>query len=144
MASLIFRTQLHPSIRKNVRREVEIDADATLADLACAVVEAYGFVCDHAFGFYNADVGFYKDSVEVYELFADDPDYRKDHPERQGCEATRIVEAFPEDGKRMQMLFDYGDEWLFLVERVGSGNATDGTPLPRVVGSVGRAPKQYR
>ena len=49
---------------------------------------------------------------------------------------TRVSSAFPDVGKKMLFLFDYGDEWRCTVELIAR--------TPRVAGSRGKAPPQYR
>src|SRR3954462_6403109 len=34
-------------------RDIEISSDSTLEDLASAIVEAFGWDCDHCYGFYS-------------------------------------------------------------------------------------------
>ena len=43
----------------------------------------------------------------------------------------------------MLFLFDYGEEWHFIVELTGIELAKDGGEYPFVVESVGDAPPQY-
>lgn len=45
----IFRVQLWP----NVYRDIEIDSNKSLYDLAVAIIRAFGFEFDHAFGFFS-------------------------------------------------------------------------------------------
>ena len=42
-------------------------------------------------------------------------------PKAMGVKKAKIAEAFTEPGQKMQFLFDYGDEWRFLVEFVRVG-----------------------
>ena len=51
--------------------------------------------------------------------------------------------AFPEPGKQMLFLFDYGDQWQFKVELIGLGQKEAKVTYPRVVKQVGTAPPQY-
>ena len=43
----------------------------------------------------------------------------------------------------MLFLFDYGDEWLFLLECLDVKPSESGGRLPIVVGRLGDAPEQY-
>jgi hypothetical protein len=43
----------------------------------------------------------------------------------------------------MLFLFDYGDEWHFIVELKGIKSQSENTKYPFVVESVGDAPPQY-
>jgi hypothetical protein len=56
---------------KRIYRDIEISTDSTLEDLALAIVEAFGWDCDHCYGFYSHLGRSYYDSEESYELFAD-------------------------------------------------------------------------
>jgi len=46
-------------------------------------------------------------------------------------------------GDKMLFLFDYGGEWLFVVELKGFGEEDTKKKYPRVLKKVGRTPKQY-
>ena len=58
--------------RPSVHRDVEIDSGRSLAELAEAIVRAFEFVFDHAFGFYPDTKGrAVMRGRPAYELFAD-------------------------------------------------------------------------
>jgi len=40
-------------------------------------------------------------------------------------------------------LYDYGDDWRFRIELVGTGLVQPGANYPRIVGEAGKAPTQY-
>jgi hypothetical protein len=63
----IFRVRLWPK----VYRDIEIDSRKSLYDLAAAIVRAFGFDFDHAFGFFSKLTGHIYDSPVRYDLFAD-------------------------------------------------------------------------
>lgn len=134
--TLIFRVSLGPKIF----REIEIPASASLYKLAEAIVASYGFAFDHAFGFYDKLTGSYYDSKVKYELFADMGEPTKG---ARSVKKTTSSEAFPADKVKFLFVFDYGDEWVFKIERTGSGAKAAGTKYPRVVKSAGKAPEQY-
>jgi hypothetical protein len=50
---------------------------------------------------------------------------------------TKLGTAFPTVGKKMNFLFDYGDQWQFKVELIGLGQMGPKTSYPRVVQQVG-------
>jgi hypothetical protein len=56
---------------------------------------------------------------------------------------TKVAEAFPTVGSKLQFLFDYGDDWRFQVEMIGMGEKAAKTRYPRVLAEVGEAPPQY-
>lgn len=128
------------SLDKRHYREFEIASTNKLDHLAEAIVSAFGFDFDHAFGFYS-DLSDYVYHSEIkYELFADLGDADSDS---RSVKKTKIADAFPAPGTKMTFLFDYGDEWLFLIEMIGEGRKEAGEKYPRIVKSVGKAPKQY-
>src|SRR5215470_12821063 len=136
--TLVFRVSLDPKLY----RDIEIPSDKKLYDLAAAIVAAYGFYFDHPFGFYSLLKGRIFSSPVRYELFADMDDIG-DPSDAGSVERTRIHEAFPEIGHKMTFLFDYGDNWQFLVEVIGQNARERGVKYPKVRKKVGRAPKQY-
>lgn len=137
--TLILRAALE--YEKSIYRDIEIGASQSLYKLAEAIIAAFGFDLDHAFGFYNAlrpeDV--YSADTR-YELFADLGDAE---PGVLGVKKTKIGQAFPAIGNKMIFLFDYGDEWLFRVTLKDQANKAAKTKYPRIVASKGEAPPQY-
>jgi len=134
--TLILRAALSPKIY----RDIEIDASASLYKLAEAIVKAYGFNFDHAFGFYSKIARYFYDSPVKYELFADMGEPTEG---AQSVKKTKVIEAFPVDKTRFLFLFDYGDEWHFKVERRSASMKVTGAKYPRVVKTEGKAPEQY-
>lgn len=61
---------LKVSLDKKIYRVIEIQGSKSLYNLASAIVKAFDFNFDHAFGFYNNLKNHY-DSDEIYELFID-------------------------------------------------------------------------
>lgn len=134
--TLVFRASLEPRIF----REIEIASPASLYKLAEAIVASFDFDFDHAFGFYDKLTGSYYDSKVKYELFADMGE--ADEGVRS-VKKTAASAAFPADKVKFLFVFDYGDEWIFKIERIGSSAKTPGAKYPRVVKSAGEAPEQY-
>src|SRR5215207_2909438 len=133
----IFRAGLqdHPE----VFREIEIASDKKLVDLAKAIVRAFDFQFDHAFGFYSklTDPDVMR-SQPRYELFAD----MGERGNSGSVKRTRVAEAFPEVGHTMLLLFDYGDDWRFVVEVIGIGQKEPKVRDPRVLRKAGASPVQ--
>jgi arsenate reductase len=127
---LLFRVSLDPKHT----REIAILGSKSLYHFAEAIVAAFGFDFDHAFGFYS-DVSDYIFHSEIkYELFVDLGDA---DPESRSVKKTKTAEAFAAPDAEMTFLFD------FRVERIGAGQKEPGKTYPLVVKSVGKAPKQY-
>lgn len=124
---------------KDVYRIIEIKGRQTLFDLAAIILKSYNFDMDHMFGFYNNLKNPYK-SDEIYELL-DEVDFFMNKNTKE-LRDTSIEEVF-ERKKKMLFLFDYGDEWHFLVESQKVDDPKPRIKYPRIIAKVGRAPKQY-
>lgn len=142
MKTYIFKTHLFRD--KKISRDIEINENASLYKFAEAIVGAYDFDFDHAFGFFSKVTegwGGLADCKERYELFADtDP---KEARDAKSVKKTKLSVVWKKPGDKMFFLFDYGDEWRFVVELVGFGAAESKTKYPRVIKSADKAPKQY-
>jgi hypothetical protein len=141
MQTHIFK--IHLFYDKKIIREIEVPSNWSLYKLAEAVVGAYNFGFDHCFGFFSTISEHYYDSAEKYELFTDLEDQGIEPTGAGSVEKTKISEVWKEAGKKMLMLFDYGDSWMFVVEFIGQGKKENKIKYPRVLRRTGRAPKQY-
>jgi hypothetical protein len=121
-------------------RVIAVPETFTLYELAMEILARFEFECDHAFGFYNNIVR-YGQSNEGYELFSDDEmGSDSDFP---GVKETPVTTVFTTIGKKMLFLFDYGDEWHFIVKLIGIKPANDGELCAVCVKSIGKARHQY-
>ncbi len=134
--TLVFRA----SLAADVYREIEVADTSTLYALAKAIVSAFDFDFDHAFGFFSALKGDIFRSPRRYELFTD---MGEGEARSRSVRRTPAAEAFSSPGSKMRFLFDYGDEWEFLVELVGRKPREPKVKLPRVLATVGEASAQY-
>ena len=128
------------SFKPKIYRDIEIEGDRSLYALAEAIVMAFDFEFDHAFGYYSDLKDPYSRKGERYELFADMEDGDSD---ADSVERTTVAQVFRAPGKKMLFLFDYGDDWRFLIEAKAVGEKAPRTRNPRLVASVGKAPEQY-
>ena len=141
MQTRIFKTNLFYD--KKIIREIEVPENLTLYKLAETIVGAYDFNFDHAFGFFSTIGERYLNSERKYELFAD---MKKEDIEPTGAESvkkTKISDVWKNIGDKMLLLFDYGDDWRFVVELSGFGEKQPKTKYPRIIKSIGNAPEQY-
>jgi 2-iminobutanoate/2-iminopropanoate deaminase len=137
--TLILRVALDG--QKSIYRDIEIEAEKSLYALAEAIVGAFGFDFDHAFGFYTGlTPTTYARKLPKYELFSD---MGEPTPGAQSVKKTKIVQAFPALKHQMLFLFDYGDDWMFRVTLREMSRKAPKTKYPRVVASQGEAPEQY-
>src|SRR4051812_30668322 len=91
------------SLRGRLYRDLELPSGGSLEDLAAAILGAFGFDFDHAFGFYGSLGHRCHDAEERYELFAD---LGQADEGVRGVRRTKLSTAFAEPGKRMLFLFD--------------------------------------
>jgi len=123
-----------------VYREIEIRSIASLERLAAVIVTAFNFDFDHAFGFYSELSGRnVLRSEPRYEVFRD----LGERTDSLSVKHTTVGDAFSKPGHTMLFLFDYGDEWRFVVELLRIGTAEKGTRYPRLTKVHGVAPEQY-
>ena len=141
MKTYIFKIKLLNG--KEITREIEAVENSSLYKLAEAVVDAYDFDFDHAFGFYSNMKDDYFKPEKMYELFADMKDEGIEPTKAESVEKTKIGEVWKKVGDKMRFLFDYGDEWQFVVELSGFGEKQQKTKYPRIIKSIGNAPEQY-
>ncbi|MBI4050768.1 MAG: hypothetical protein HY396_02215 [Candidatus Doudnabacteria bacterium] len=142
MKIYIFKTKFLRD--KRIQREIEVPENFSLYKLAEAVIGSYDFDFNHAFGFFsNISESRYFDSERKYELFADMQNEGIEPTGAGSVEKTKISKVWKSIGDKMLFLFDYGDNWLFVVELIGFGKKEDKAKYPRVVKKVGKAPEQY-
>src|SRR5690349_4638623 len=134
----LFRVSLQDE--PTILREIEIGSDKKLVALAKAIVSAFDFQFDHAFGFYSKLTG--REVMRAqpkYELFAD----TGERDNSGSVKRTRIAEAFPAVRHAMLFLFDYGHDWRFVVEVIARGEREPKVRYPRVLKKEGASPERY-
>lgn len=141
MKTHIFKTNFFRD--KKISRDIEIKENASLYKLAEAIVGAYDFDFDHAFGFFSTIGERYLDSERKYELFADMKSRDIEPTGAASVKKTKINEVWKHIGDKMLFLFDYGDDWLFVVELADFGAAEPKTKYPRIIKKLGQATEQY-
>ncbi|MEN3380637.1 MAG: hypothetical protein V7608_681 [Hyphomicrobiales bacterium] len=138
-STLIVRAALER--RKSIYRDIEIEASDSLYSFARAIIMAFGFDFDHAFGFYTGlTPAKMMREYPRYELFAD---MGETGPNVGSVKKTKVAQAFPIIGHTMVFLFDYGDEWRFRVSLRATGAKVAKVRYPRIVATRGDAPPQY-
>jgi hypothetical protein len=125
----------------SIYRDIEIEPSRTLYQLAKAIVTAFDFDFDHAFGFYSGRTEATLLRADPrYELFAD---MGEADPGVLSVKKTKLSQAFPAIGHAMTFLFDYGDEWRFNVTLDATATRQAKVRYPRLVTIRGESPPQY-
>jgi pRiA4b ORF-3-like protein len=119
-------------------RIIEIPDDCTLHEFASIITTLFDFDFDHAFGFYS-DIKNYYQSPESYELFAD----MGEETNSKGVKKTIIKNVFKESKKKWLFLFDYGDEWHFILEKIKNVEYDPKEEYYKLIISVGEPIPQY-
>ena len=134
----VTQTDWYGHVRGFPYRVIVIPENASLYDLGHAILSAFRFDRDHLFGFYD-NLHCYDDAREGYEL-SSGAGFGGRHP---GVKRAKIATVFPEPKKKMLFVYDYGDEWRFIVQSKGKALPVDGVKYPVVIESCGDNPEQY-
>ncbi|MFH0764728.1 MAG: hypothetical protein V1927_06990 [Candidatus Omnitrophota bacterium] len=126
---------------KKIVRKIQIAGTKSLYNFAKIITQAFGFYFDHCFGFYD-NFQRYGHSSMAYELFVDVGEEPLSSASK-GVKKIKIGQAFKSTGQKMLFLFDYGDEWRFVVEVKEIKQAEKRDLKPVILESIGKAPLQY-
>lgn len=121
------------SLMPGCYRHIQISGNSTLRKLHTAILDAFGFVDDHAHAFFMDN-----------RSWSDMDSYYAEELKEPGVRLTRrctLDRAGLHKGKNFKYIFDFEDEWTFQckVLRVLDKN----TDEPVVVKSKGENPEQY-
>jgi hypothetical protein len=132
-----------PSDAESVWRELEVAANQTLADLGNAIPEAFGFTDPHLWSFFLSGKP-WDGTSEYARQGRTDPLSGARVPSAAGVRIDQVPFPGRDGTQEFLFLFDYGDEWHFGVQLLGtSPTVLPGVRYPRVVASAGQAPRQY-
>ena len=139
----IFKLKITNDRDKKNFKILEVPGNITLYKFAEIIVKAFGFYFDHAFGFYSNPEYLY-DSKEIYELFTDMEDVEHS-PNAKGVKKYYFVSDLFEQSKFWLFLFDYGDDWHFLIEILEEPEEVYRVPINyyKIYQSHGKDPEQY-
>lgn len=122
-------------------RKVQISENKSLYSFAKTITQAFGFYFDHCFGFYD-NLQKDSESKRAYELFVDIGEEPLTSVSK-GVKNTKISQAFHNPGEKMLFVFDYGDDWHFIVELKEKIEVKERNIKPVILESIGPAPEQY-
>ncbi len=128
-----------PRIRGMPTVKLAIEPDKTLYQLAETILEAFYFENDHMIGFYD-NWKRWTESKECYEEFVDEGEWSRC---KKGIRKTKIREVFNKPKKRMLMLFDYGDEWHFIIDFLKEEKKKNDEKYPKILDRKGEPLPQY-
>ncbi|WP_213075151.1 hypothetical protein QQE94_00580 [Fervidobacterium pennivorans subsp. shakshaketiis] len=67
----------------------------------------------------------------------------ENRPIRKGVKNTKVSQVFEKPRQRMLFLFDYGDQWHFIVELKKIVEPEQNIKYPAILETFGEAPEQY-
>ncbi|XEY09394.1 hypothetical protein QO062_09500 [Fervidobacterium pennivorans subsp. carthaginiensis] len=121
-------------------------------------MDAFAFRFNHLFGFYDNTKSWANSKIR-YELNVDlERKHNKsrgnirrsstrklfeNRPIRKGVKNTKVSQVFEKPRQRMLFLFDYGDQWHFIVELKKIVEPEQNIKYPAILETFGEAPEQY-
>ncbi|MCI0487804.1 MAG: plasmid pRiA4b ORF-3 family protein [Blastocatellia bacterium] len=123
-------------LKKECIRVIEIDENASLADLHEAIQDAVKFDRDHLYDFYAGRLPRHRKV-----LFSDDDDWED---RKSKYREITLNQVYPLKNLKLYYFFDYGDSWLFEIKKMRKlKEAEPGRSYPRVIERRGPNPTQY-
>jgi hypothetical protein len=120
-------------------RVIRISAAVTLEDLHLAIQKVFDFDNDHLYAFFLNGITNYK----AGNVFSD-PRGNVEEPEYP-AHLVSLGEIGLYPGKELLYLFDFGDNWQFLIQVLAIENTSeiDSSNIFKLIESTGKAPEQY-
>jgi hypothetical protein len=126
-----------------IHRIFAIKGEDNLYNLAKTIIKSFNFDFDHSFGFYD-NINDWTGSMERYELLSDMYVNEDSGSRIKSVRKVNLQEIFKDNpSKKMLFLYDYGDEWHFIVELLGIDIPVPNQKYPLLIESIGKAPSQY-
>ncbi len=120
------------------KRVIEISEETNLFELHLYIQKIIEFDNDHLFEFF---VG--KNWRKKERVFANEDELNSGDEEIEGLD-TKLNEVYPLDGSKLYYYFDFGDSWMFKIEKGEKKKYIEkGVVYPRVIESEGENPEQY-
>ena len=120
-------------------RILSIPNSYTLSKFAEAILDSFDFELDHMYGFYDKLKNWAR-SNESYTMEEDEDSMNSTGFVTQ----VTVEEAFDVLKKKLLFVFDFGDEWKFIVELIKQETPSGKVKLSgTVIETVGEAPPQY-
>lgn len=133
----------HEQSTNSIHRIFAIKRKNTLYKLAKTIIKSFNFDPEHSFGFYD-NINDWTGSEERYELLSDMYVNEYSGSRINSVKKVNLHEVFNDNpGKKMLFLYDFGDEWHFIVELLGIDMPVPNQKYPLIIESIGKAPSQY-
>ena len=113
-------------------RHIQISMNATLYKLHKAIINAFGFVDDHAHAFFM-DNHYWSGNAAFLSM--------KMNGDERLTKSYKLEKLNLSKGDQFKYLFDFGDEWRFQCKVLRE--LEEQIDIPRIIRSVGESPEQY-
>lgn len=120
--TLFFLHTFKVTFDHHVRRKVVLSAKHTMADLHQIIMKAFNFDDDHLYSFFMYGRKWSKDCIASPE----------DHSGHPNAVEVKIGSVGMRIGQQFMYLYDYGDEWTFIVT-VENIQAAEPEPIKPVI-----------
>ncbi len=128
---------LRVSLGKDLYRTIAIGATATLDDLHQAIQSAFKFGDDHLYAFFM-DGEPWSD-----ERFEGPRGSESPHAGGPFADGVTLGELDLYPGQQFLYLFDFGDQWQFLVTLLEINTTQPEPKNPKIIDKLGKNPEQY-
>lgn len=136
----VYRFRIEIEDHDNLFREIEIKSSQTFQDLHFSILQAFAFDLKHAASFFYSDDLWHMEDEIAFEL--------SPYSQISGASPmskVRISDFIDDPHQRFLYVYQSDEGWVFLTELVNISTDAPkaGENYPRMVKSVGEAPKQY-
>lgn len=119
-------------------RDIEIGDGQTFLEFHQAIKEAFGFKGDEMASFYVSDAEWGKG----IEIPLADMGMGDDGKVPLMMDEVQVGDHVREPDQRFVYAYDFLQMWMFMVERIGTGDPDPALTYPRVALSIGKAPEE--
>jgi len=135
---LIYRFRVLIDDASEAFRDIEIGSGQTFREFHNAIKEAFGFTGDEMACFYISDAEWGKGT----EIPLADLGFGEEGKVPLLMHEVEVGDHIRDADQRFVYAYDFLHMWMFLVERIGTGDPDAALTYPRVAMSVGKAPRE--
>lgn len=132
---------------KVISRTVEIKGSQSLEALHKIIFKAFGREDESLYEFiigknakYRGDIEYPVRSRKYYITATNSPD----NPLEVVSSSIKISSLDLKPEERFLYIYDFGDEWIHMIDTVSIDGTSDGKKYPRITEKEGKAPPQYQ
>ena len=135
---LIYRFRVLIDDESEAFRDIEVGSGQTFLEFHQAIKEAFGFTGDEMACFYVSDADWSKGT----EVPLADMGFAEEGKMPLMMHEVEVGDHIRDPDQRFVYAYDFLHMWMFLVERIATGDPDPALTYPRVSMSVGKAPDQ--